>query len=203
MLILFNFQCFGKKSFTNTVIDILYVKQSGMSLSGLLAIIYLKLPSSHWTQTTTLGHTLNCWHKYKMDVVSQVWLNLVLALSANQRGKYHCTVDLLFYWFGISCMTTDNFCFYLQNRLIQTSQTGGQWYSDTSPLVFPIKFFPSTALARSRNGDSTNLHSETNGCDGVHLPLDPGSDLVGLVGELSSEGFVVLLLAELVLGPTF
>jgi hypothetical protein len=24
---------------------------------------------------------------------------------------YHCTVDL-FDWFGISCMTTDNFCFY-------------------------------------------------------------------------------------------
>jgi hypothetical protein len=31
-------------------------------------------------------------------------------------------------------MTTDNFCFYLQNRQIQTSQTGRQWYSDTSPL---------------------------------------------------------------------
>jgi len=31
-------------------------------------------------------------------------------------------------------MTTDNFCFYLQNRLIQTSQTGGQQYSDTSPF---------------------------------------------------------------------
>jgi hypothetical protein len=28
--------------------------------------------------------------------------------------------------FGISCVTTHNFCFYLQNRLIQTSQTGGQ-----------------------------------------------------------------------------
>jgi hypothetical protein len=54
-----------------------------------------------------------------------------------KRGKYHCTVDLLFDWFGISCMTTDNFCFYLQNRLIQNSQTGGQWYSDTSPLIFP------------------------------------------------------------------
>ncbi len=26
-----------------------------------------------------------------------------------QRGKYHCTIDLLFDWFGISCMTTDNF----------------------------------------------------------------------------------------------
>ncbi len=34
-------------------------------------------------------------------------------------------------------MTTDNFCFYLQNRLIQNSQTGGQWYSDTSPFSIP------------------------------------------------------------------
>jgi hypothetical protein len=34
-------------------------------------------------------------------------------------------------------MTTDNFWFYLQNRLIQTSQTGGQWYSDTSPFSIP------------------------------------------------------------------
>ncbi len=34
-------------------------------------------------------------------------------------------------------MTTDNFCFYLQNRQIQTSKTGGQRYSDNSPLVFP------------------------------------------------------------------
>jgi hypothetical protein len=28
------------------------------------------------------------------------------------KGEYHCTVDLLFDWFGISCMTTDNFCFF-------------------------------------------------------------------------------------------
>ncbi len=79
----------------------------------------------------------------------------------------HCMVDLLFDWFGISWMTTDNFCFYLQNRLIQTGQTvdllfdwfgiscmttniffckthqsktgqtGGQWYSDTSPFSIP------------------------------------------------------------------
>ncbi len=39
-------------------------------------------------------------------------------------GKYHCTIDLLFDWFGISCMTSDNFCFYLQKRLIQKCQTG-------------------------------------------------------------------------------
>ncbi len=51
-----------------------------------------------------------------------------------KKGKYHCTVDLLFDLFGISCMTTDNFCFYLQNRLIQTSQTGGQQYIDTFPF---------------------------------------------------------------------
>ncbi len=34
-------------------------------------------------------------------------------------------------------MTTDNFCFYLQNRLIQTSQTGGQQYNETSPFSIP------------------------------------------------------------------
>jgi hypothetical protein len=34
-------------------------------------------------------------------------------------------------------MTTDNFCFYLQNRPIPTSQTGGQWYSDTFPFSIP------------------------------------------------------------------
>ncbi len=54
-----------------------------------------------------------------------------------KRGRYHCDIDLLFNWFGISCMTTDNSCFCLQNRLIQTSQTGGQQYSDTSPFSIP------------------------------------------------------------------
>ncbi len=34
-------------------------------------------------------------------------------------------------------MTTDNFCFYLQNKLNQTSQAGGQWYNDTSPFSIP------------------------------------------------------------------
>jgi hypothetical protein len=57
------------------------------------------------------------------------------------KGKYHCTVDLLFDWFGISCMTTENFCFYLQNRLIDTSQTGGQWNNDTSPFSIPCFYW--------------------------------------------------------------
>jgi hypothetical protein len=34
-------------------------------------------------------------------------------------------------------MTADNFCSYLQNRLIQTSQTGDQQYSDTSLFSIP------------------------------------------------------------------
>jgi hypothetical protein len=52
-------------------------------------------------------------------------------------GSITVPVDLLIDWFGISCMKTVNFCFYLQNRLIQTSQTGGQRYSDTSPFSIP------------------------------------------------------------------
>jgi hypothetical protein len=60
--------------------------------------------------------------------------------DCSKLGPVVCTIDLLFDSFGISCMTTDNFCFYLQNRLIQTSQTGGQWYSDTSPFSIPCLY---------------------------------------------------------------
>jgi hypothetical protein len=34
-------------------------------------------------------------------------------------------------------MITDNFCCYLQNKLIQTSVTGGLRYSETSPFSIP------------------------------------------------------------------
>jgi len=66
-------------------------------------------------------------------------------------GKYHCTIDLLFDWFGISGMTTDNFCFYLQNSIIQTSQTGGQWYSDTSPFSIPWLYLLLLPLTSQRS----------------------------------------------------
>jgi hypothetical protein len=58
--------------------------------------------------------------------------NLSLYKPWNTKGG-SITVLLTSCWtrLGISCMTTEIFCFYLQNRLIQTSQTGGQWYSDT------------------------------------------------------------------------
>ncbi len=59
------------------------------------------------------------------------WHIQCLGPGNTKEGKYHCTVDLLFDWFGISCVATDNFCFYLQNtNPIQAK--GGQWYSDTS-----------------------------------------------------------------------
>jgi hypothetical protein len=65
--------------------------------------------------------------------------NLFSFSQLQQWNLYHFTVDLLFDWFGISCITTDNFHFYLQNRLIQASQTGSKLYSSssTTPFSFP------------------------------------------------------------------
>jgi hypothetical protein len=34
------------------------------------------------------------------------------------RDKYHCAIDLLFDWFVINCMTTDNFCFLFAKQAI-------------------------------------------------------------------------------------
>merc|ERR1719318_1389234 len=44
-----------------------------------------------------------------------------------------------------------------------------------------------------------SLHSHADGSNSVHLSLDPGSNLVGLLGKLSSEGFIVLLLLKFIL----
>jgi hypothetical protein len=49
------------------------------------------------------------------------------------RGKYHCTVDLLFDRFGLACFANKNKNCQLSSSWFQTSQTGGQLYSDTSP----------------------------------------------------------------------
>ncbi len=56
-------------------------------------------------------------------------------------GKYNCTIDLLFDRFRISCMTSDNFCFYLQNRLIQASKLEVNGTVILPPLVFPAQTF--------------------------------------------------------------
>ncbi len=77
------------------------------------------------------SHDLNCLYLLQIRLAGSMWT------GNTKGGKYHCTIDLLFDCFGISCIITDNFCFYLQNRLIKTSQTGDQWYSDTSPCSIP------------------------------------------------------------------
>jgi hypothetical protein len=54
-----------------------------------------------------------------------------------KRGKYRCTVDLLFDWFGLVCFANKIKICQLSYSWFQTSQTGGQWYTDTSPFSIP------------------------------------------------------------------
>ena len=43
------------------------------------------------------------------------------------------------------------------------------------------------------------LHAHSNSCHGVHLTFDPGSNLVGFVGKLTSKSLIILLLAQFIL----
>ncbi len=47
------------------------------------------------------------------------------------RGKYHCTIELLFNCFGLVCFANKNETCQLSYSGFQTRQTGGQQYSDT------------------------------------------------------------------------
>jgi hypothetical protein len=53
------------------------------------------------------------------------------------------------------------FCFYLQNRLIQTSQTGGQLYSDTSPFSIPCLMFITLATEQFPLRSSTPMPQQS------------------------------------------
>ncbi len=69
--------------------------------------------------------------------------SVILAVSCKQPlkgevSRYHRPVWLV--WNQL--YKADNFCFYFQNRLIQTGQTGRQWYSDTSPFSIPCLWEP-------------------------------------------------------------
>jgi hypothetical protein len=52
-------------------------------------------------------------------------------------GMYHCTVDLLFNRFGLVCFANKNKTCQLSYSRFQTSQTGGEPYSDASPFGIP------------------------------------------------------------------
>jgi hypothetical protein len=81
--------------------------------------------------------------------------HLLLGESGNTKEgrKYHCTIDLLFDWFGLVCFANKNKNGQLSNSWFQTSQTGGQWCSDTSPLSIPwvsIPWVASLKISRER-----------------------------------------------------
>jgi hypothetical protein len=58
-------------------------------------------------------------------------------------------------------MTTEMLCFYLQNRLIQTSQTRGQWYNDTSHFSIPCKHTHTHTHEHSLSLSHTHTHTYT------------------------------------------
>jgi hypothetical protein len=89
-----------------------------------------------------------------------------------KMGTYHCTIDLLFDWFGIICMTTENFSFSFAKQLIQIGQTGGQWFSDTSCFGIPWLDLPATLYGQvlmlltfieSHTPKTEPVHSYPNG----------------------------------------
>jgi len=53
------------------------------------------------------------------------------------KGKYHCTIELLFDWFILVCFTNKNKNCQWSYSWFQTSQAGGQRYSDASPFSIP------------------------------------------------------------------
>jgi hypothetical protein len=61
----------------------------------------------------------------------------VVLLQGILKGNYHCTIDLLFDWFGLICFANKNKSCQLSYSWFQTSLTGGQPYSDTSPFSIP------------------------------------------------------------------
>ncbi len=78
---------------------------------------------------------------FSVSVYRKKWL--LMFIAGNTKGRI-ITVPLAscLTGFELTVWQLTIFCFYLQNRLIQTSQTGGQPYSDTSPfLVFPVHWY--------------------------------------------------------------
>jgi hypothetical protein len=65
------------------------------------------------------------------------WLLTVYFSWEYLREKYHCTIDLLFDWFGISCMTTDKYLFLFAKELSKPVKQEADGTVILPPLVFP------------------------------------------------------------------
>jgi hypothetical protein len=73
-------------------------------------------------------------HRQGIACTSSFDMDLTSAVGQKQgilKGKYHCTVDLQYDWFGISCMTNDIllFLFAKQTNPNQSNRRSMvQWY---------------------------------------------------------------------------
>jgi hypothetical protein len=73
------------------------------------------------------------------------------------RGKYHCTVDLLFDWFGLVCFENKKQKLSVVIQLLPNQSRGGQQYSDTSFFSYP--WFLASVLSVCAN---TRVRTHTN-----------------------------------------
>jgi hypothetical protein len=103
-------------------------------LDGTIPPTPVSRPPSLGMRHTAMRHTHHSSFPKFMSSWTQPW--------NTKGGKHHCTIDLLFDWFVLVCLTNKNKNCQLSYSWFQTSQTGGQWYSDTSPLVFPDLAIP-------------------------------------------------------------
>jgi hypothetical protein len=76
------------------------------------------------------------------------------------------------------------FCYYLQNRLIRTSQTGGQLYSDTSPFSAPWFIISRTTEIYILNVNS--VLQDQGSRRGGHQ-ASPGTNLTRLFTSLTNN----------------
>jgi hypothetical protein len=74
------------------------------------------------------------------------------------RGKYHCTIDLLFDWFGLVCFVNKNKNCQESYSWFQTIQKGGQQYSDTSPFSILAQHYETLQYDTQQND---TLHYDT------------------------------------------
>jgi hypothetical protein len=84
--------------------------------------------------------------EFKTILIFTYWITILTDLTANTykqmlQGIIKGEVSL-YHWPPVWLVWTQLYenwkvWFYLQNRLIHTSQTGGQQYSDTSPFSIP------------------------------------------------------------------
>ncbi len=70
-----------------------------------------------------------------------VWVDRAKPANSCIQGILKEEVSL-FDLFGLACFANKNKNHQLPYSWFQTSQTGGQWYIDTSPLVFPAVSHP-------------------------------------------------------------